>query len=158
MLRIIRKAKAIQAMGLSALLVTLVSFSATKGGEGFEIYLNNKVVLQQYGNQMDVTKTLQLDQRNAKDELTIKYHHCGKVGKNRILTLKDGNNKILKQWNFADAKEVLNPMTCKVKDILDLQKKNASTTISLFYTSSELPKGRVLASITGASTNVATLR
>jgi hypothetical protein len=49
-------------------------------------------------------------------------------------------------------------MTCKVKDILDLQKKNASTTITLFYTSSELPKGRVLASITGASTNVAMLQ
>lgn len=151
----ISKAKGIQALVLVTLFGTLVSFSTTKGGEGFEIYLNNKLVLQQYGSQLNATKSLQLDQRNANDELTIKYHHCGKVGKNRTLVLKDGNNKVLKQWSFADGTDASNPMTCKVKDILSLQKKNASTTINLFYSSSELPKGRVLASIAGVNTNVA---
>jgi len=31
--------------------VTFSSFTDRKGGEGFEIYLNNKLVVQQFGNQ-----------------------------------------------------------------------------------------------------------
>lgn len=38
-------------------------------------------------------------------------------------------------------------MTCKVKDILDSRKGNGS--ISLYYSSRELPGGRLLAVITG---------
>ena len=40
--------------------VALFSFSSTKnnfGGEGFEVYLNDKLVLQQYGKDMDKKKT-----------------------------------------------------------------------------------------------------
>jgi hypothetical protein len=156
MLHIIRKAKTIQALAFVALAALLSSFSP-KGGEGFEIYLNNKLVLQQYGSELKTVKSLQLDQRNLNDELMIKYHHCGKVGKSRTIILKDGKNKILKQWNFADGTETSNAMTCKVKDILDLQKKNGSITINLFYSSSELPGGRILATIAAKSNATASL-
>ena len=78
--------KLIQATVILAISATTFSFSSGAGGEGFEIYLNNKVVLQQFGNDMKVVKTLRLDQTNENDELSVRYHHCGKVGK------KQGNH------------------------------------------------------------------
>jgi hypothetical protein len=157
MLQFIRKVKAAKALALGVLFTTLLSFSTKMGGEGFEIYLNSKLVLQQYGNQMNTVKSLQLDQKSYDAELTIKYHHCGKVGKDRTITIKDGQNKVLKQWHFTNTADATNAMTCKVKDILDLQKKNGSTTINLYYSSSELPKGRLLTSITKETTNTVKL-
>jgi hypothetical protein len=136
---------------------TLFSFTDHKGGEGFEIFLNNKLVLQQFGNQVNNVKSLQLDQFSANDELIIKYYHCGKVGKNRSITIKDGQNKILKEWHFADVETANAAMTCKVKDIPGLKKGNGTVTLNLYYSSSELPKGRQLASIVAESKNLARL-
>jgi hypothetical protein len=157
MLQIIKKAKAVKALALGALFTTFISFSTRMGGEGFEIYLNHKLVLQQYGNQMNNVKSLQLDQSSYNAELTIRYHHCGKVGKDRTITIKDAQNKVLKQWHFTNTTDASNAMTCKVKDILDLQKKNGRTIINLFYSSSELPKGRLLTSITKGNNNTVKL-
>ena len=142
--------------GILALAAMLFSFSNKVGGEGFEIYLNNKVVLQQFGNEMKVVKTLRLDQSNENDELSVRYHHCGKVGKNRVITIKDGNDNVLKQWKFSDASSAAASMTCKVKDILALQ-KGKDKTIKLYYSSTELPQGRQLASIVAGTKAVAKL-
>jgi hypothetical protein len=146
MLPVIKKTKAVQLMAVAALCATLFSFSVPKGGEGFEIYLNNQLVLKQYGNQMNDVKSLQLDQRYSNSQLTVKYWHCGKVGLDRVITLKDGQNKLLKEWRFANSVKVLDPMNCNVKEILSLKKGNVNT-LKLYYSSSELPNGRLLASI-----------
>ena len=74
----------------------LSSFSSTKnnfGGEGFEVYLNDKLVLQQYGKEMDIVKNLQLDQSASNGQLAIRYYHCGKPEKAALLLLK--TNKML---------------------------------------------------------------
>ena len=90
------------------ILVSLLSFSSKfpqgseRGGEGFEISLNDKVLLQKYGNDMNNVKSLQLNQSSPNDKLSIRYHHCGRIGKNRIVTIKDGQNKMLKEWRFTD--------------------------------------------------------
>lgn len=144
----------LKAMAVLALLTTFFSFSANKGGEGFEIYLNSKLVLQQFGNQMNTVKNIQLDQRFSDDQLVIKYHHCGQVGKNRSIVIKDAGNNILKEWKFANTSAASLPssdvaMYCKVKDILSLQKSNPGK-LGLYYSSSELPKGRLLANIVTA--------
>jgi hypothetical protein len=136
---------------------TLLSFTNSKGGEGFEIYLNSKLVLQQYGNQLNNVKSIQLDQSSPNDELTIKYHHCGQVGKNRSITIKDGQNKILKEWHFADVSTGNAAMTCKVKDITGLKKGNGAITLNLYYSSTELPKGKQLVSLVVESKNMAKL-
>ncbi len=133
-------------MTLVAIGATLLSFSSKFGGEGFEISLNGKVVLQRYGGNIDDVKTLQLNQNSPNDQLTIRYHHCGKVGKNRIVSIKDGQNKVVKEWRFADVKETVSPMNCNVKDILSLKKANSSG-LKLYYSSTELPNGRLLTSI-----------
>lgn len=144
---------------LSVLAICAIMFSFTSeraGGEGFEIFLNNKPVLQQFGDEMKVIKTLKLDQSNENDQLTIRYYHCGKIGKNRTITLKNAGDKVLKEWKFTDVKLESASMTCNVKDILTLH-QGKDKTIKLYYASTELPQGRQLASITTASKAVAKL-
>ncbi len=130
---------------LLAVMAALYSFTPL-GGEGFEIYLNNKMVLQQFGKSMEEVKSLKLTAASVNDNLVVKYHHCGKVGKNRVIAIKDADDKILKEWRFADAATPVAAMQCKVKDIVSLHKKGV-TELRLYYTSSELPAGRQLTSI-----------
>lgn len=129
---------------------TLFSFSTLPGGEGFEVYLNNKMIMQRFGNQLNSPQTIQLSDASADDEITIKYHHCGRVGKNRVLTIKDSQDKILKEIRFADVNVPVSGMSCRVKDIISLKKGNNSI-LKLYYTSTELPNGRLLASIVTGS-------
>ena len=132
---------------------TLFSFSTLPGGEGFEVYLNNKIIMQRFGNQLNSPQSIQLSDAAANDEITIKYHHCGRVGKNRVLTVKDSQDKVLKEIRFADVNVPVSGMSCKVKDIISLKKGN-NNILKLYYSSSELPNGRLLASIiTGSKTS-----
>lgn len=131
---------------LATMFVVLPSFSTRPGGEGFEIYLNNKVILQQFGNQLKTVKEITIDPQHADAKLTVKYHHCGQVGKNRRLVIRDEDNRLLKQWNFEDASSPAEGISCSVKEILGLS-KNKPTTLRLYYSSNELPGGRQLAAI-----------
>ncbi len=133
-------------MMLVALGAMLLSFSPKPGGEGFEISLNNKVVIQRYGSDINAVNNLQLNQSASNDQLTIKYHHCGKVGKNRIVTIRDGQNNVLKEFRYADVATPVAAMSLPVKNILSLKKGNNSI-LKLHYSSSELPNGRLLATI-----------
>jgi hypothetical protein len=92
------------------------------GGEGFEVYLNDKLVLQQYGEKMNAVKTLELDQSASNGQLAIRYYHCGKPGKSRVVTIKDEQNVVLKEWRFGDAKDASARVSCNVKDIFALPK------------------------------------
>lgn len=123
-------------------------FSFTKfGGEGYEIYLNNKVMIQKYGNaEMNAIQSLQLSQGDADDQIVVKYHHCGKVAKSRVLTIKDGQNKVLKQFNYADIPSPMAGMALNVKELFSL-KKGSNGTFHLYYSSSELPHERLLTTI-----------
>lgn len=131
---------------------TLLSFSpnfpqgSPSGGEGFEISLNGKVVLQRFGKNMDDVKTLELSQASPNDKLTIKYHHCGKVGKNRTVSIKDAQDNLIKTWRFKDVETAVGGMSCSVQDIISL-KKGSNNVFKLYYSSSELPGGRLLTSV-----------
>lgn len=134
--------------------VALFSFSSPKnnfGGEGFEVYLNNKLVLQQYGKEMDQIKNLQLDQSASNGELAIRYYHCGRPGKSRTVTIKDEQNVVLKEWKFGDAKDASARVSCSVKDILTLPKIKSGKKLSLYYSASEIPNGRLLATLTSVT-------
>ncbi len=136
--------KAMLLVGISA---TLLSFSpiSNPGGEGFEIFLNNKVVIQRFGNDLNTQNSLQLNASSPNDRLIIKYHHCGQVGKNRIITIRDGQNNLLKEFKYADLPTPVAAMSLPVKEILNLNKNNS--TLKMYYSSSELPNGRLLTSI-----------
>jgi len=135
-----------KAMMLVAIAAALLSFSPRFGGEGFEILLNGKVLLQQFDKDLHTVKNLQLGQVSANDKLTIRYHHCGNVGKNRVVTIKDGQDRVLKQWRYKDSESRVAEMQCSTQDIITL-KKAGTDVFKIYYSSSELPNGRMLASI-----------
>jgi len=133
---------------------TLFSFSSKKGGDSFEIWLNGKRVLQQYVHVAKGVQTLQLTQASDNDKLDVYYNHCGQTGKSRLITIKDEKDRPLKVWKFTDATGN-NAMSFKLKDILSLR-KSKTTKLSLFYSSHELPDGRLLAIIdSGNETGIA---
>ena len=127
---------------LIAIGFSLSSFTSGWGGDSFSIRLNDKLLIEQrlYGDK--TVHAISLKEAKPNDELKITFSHCGKAGKNKTLAVKNGNNKVLKQWSFTDHSAT---MTCKVQDITSLEK--GSTSLQLVYTSVELPKGQVLASI-----------
>ena len=144
--------------GLLILLCTvLFSFSfktAEKvfGGEGFEVYLNNKLILQQFGKELNTVKMIRFDQSAMNGELAIKYYHCGQPGKSRVVSIRDEKNVVLKQWKFGDTKDA-SKLCCNMKDILALPKLKEGKNVNLYYSSSELPNGRVLAVLSAVNKN-----
>jgi hypothetical protein len=134
---------------LVAVATMLVSFVPNFGGEGFEISLNGKVLVQQYGKNMDIVKTLSLEGASPNDLLTVRYHHCGKIGKNRVISIKDAQGKLVKEWRFKDVAEPVGEMSCKVQDLISLKKGNEAV-LKLYYASTELPNGRQLAAVSFA--------
>ena len=151
---------------LIALSGTLFSFSVKTaealfpcknnfGGEGFEVYLNNKLILQQFGEKMNAVKTISLDQTESNGQLAIRYFHCGQPGKSRVITIKDEQNVVLKEWKFGDTKDASAKLCCNVKDILSLPKLKAGKKVNLYYTSAQLPNGRLLAMLSTVNKNIA---
>ena len=132
----------------------LFSFSSKKGGDSFEIMLNGKRVLQQFVYASKGVQTIQLAATSDNDKLDIYYNHCGQVGKNRYITIKNEKDQPIKVWKFADAVDKNGAMSFKLKDILSLR-KNKTDKLNLFYNSSELPAGRTLATIAGDETGIA---
>ncbi|MFN8290892.1 MAG: hypothetical protein U0U70_11580 [Chitinophagaceae bacterium] len=140
--------KTILVKTLSLLLIStaLFSFAPAPGGEGFEVLVNGKVVLQRFGNDVNKPHVLRFAAGTENDEVTIKYYHCGQPGKNRVLTIKDGQDNVLRQISFGNEANGKAGMSCKVKDIISLRKGNI-TSLRLYYSSDELPAGKLLVSI-----------
>ena len=146
MLQINSKSIAIKTALLFVFWAALFSFTGKFGGDVFEIYLNNKLISQQFVTRHEAVKTLQLDQSVSDAKVIVNYSHCGQTGKDRYIIIKDAQNRIVKKWHFADAVGDKKDMSCKVKEILELQKSNGNQ-FALYYASKELPGGRLLASI-----------
>ena len=140
--------------GIASLLVATVtilsSFSSPAGGECFEIYQDNKMVLQRCGKDINTVQTISL-KNVSNSELTVKYYHCGQVGKNRVLTLKSSDGKTLKEWKFANTSGKDYAMKCGTKEIFSVNVANQSN-LKLYYTSTELPDGKLLAIINRSET------
>lgn len=133
----------------------LFSFSSPAGGDVVEIYLNDNLLVRQYLYNDKEIKTVSLQNAKAGDQLRVYYGHCGTNGRSRSITLKDGQDKELKKWQFADvsgsAKAMMN---FGVKDILGFQ-KNGNGKFRLYYTSREIPDGKLLAGISTVKDNKA---
>jgi len=127
----------------------LFSFASKWGGDSFEIWLNGKMVLQQFVHVSKGVQTLQLSQTSENEKLDIYYRHCGQTGSNRYITIKDENGRPLKVWKFSDSNAA---MSFRLKEILGL-KKNKDSRLSLFYSSKQLPAGRLLATLNTSKEN-----
>ena len=132
----------VRMMALVSLFAVASSFTTPWGGDRYRVYINNKLVTEQFVLLQKTAPVIQLDQRSQADQVSVYYSHCGKAGSARHLTIKDAQGKDLKTWNFADA-AVDAPMVCKAKDIFGLHAQK----LGLYYSSKELPAGRLLATV-----------
>ncbi len=127
------------------LLLALSSFGLWPGSDSFEVYINNKLVLEQYVYNRKATPPLLLDEAGT-EQIDVFYSHCGITGTSRKITLKDEQNKILKEWRFPDVDaHVKNAMSCNAKDIAAFKKGHQS--LNLFYSAKEIQKEIMLAPI-----------
>ena len=86
MQKFIQKSLFMALVGLTALMQPVIA-----GGDSYRIYLNNKLILQQYVTRSLDLKNLPLSEANANDKLVIYYNHCGATGRSRSIAVKDEN-------------------------------------------------------------------
>ncbi len=156
MLHFIFKTTTVTFSLLLALCASALFSSGIAGGDHYEIYLNKKLLLKQFVGQSSSTRlNLPLDKVNDKDLLSVYYSHCGQTGKGRRIQVKNGENHILKEWKFADAKGADVYMSIWIKDIMTLKKNHPNADLNLYYFASDhLPRGRMLASIAQEGKNI----
>jgi hypothetical protein len=144
--------KTFMLLALSAFLFSFIPF----GTDTFQIYVDKKLVMDQSMYKYTSIKNLQLDPQNPNGLVEVYYNHCGRIGQARHLQVRDGNDRLLKEWVFADGNGPKDLMSCRVKDLLDLQKANGKSQLNLYYSSKELPKGQHLVSIGLSNSNKTT--
>jgi hypothetical protein len=141
----ISKLSGVKLLTCAVLSAVLLSFSGI-GGEGYTIRMGDRLLLEQHVTLKSAVPNFSLYQRDAGKALFIYYSHCGQIGVSRSIAIKDGQNRVLKEWKYADAVSGNAPMVCKVKDILALGGE-AGGSVQLVYSSKEIPSGKVLANV-----------
>jgi hypothetical protein len=141
---------------LAVFCLSLVSFSPRPGGEHYRIYINKKLIMEKFVSNNMTAAYLTLTQGNVNDKIEIMYDHCGQTGTSRHLVIKDENNRIVKDLKFADAKGADIMMSFEAKEILSLQKSDKPSKLKLYYSSKEMPSGKLLTILAkGNAVNVA---
>jgi hypothetical protein len=125
----------------------LFGFKSLPGAHSVQIYLDSKLVIDQYINfkKVDVAK-LTLNPADKVQQLIVKYNECERPATGRTITIKDENNKALKSWSFGGGTGYKDPMACNVKEIFALR-QNGSSALKLFYSSNELSEGQQIATV-----------
>lgn len=123
--------------------LSLLSFSFRYGGDSFELYLNKKLVVQQFLLQDRAIRSVDLSREDLNKQMELRYSHCGAMGKSRTVYVKDAENRIRKTWQFGDGSPM---MAIAVKELAAAGSKNENA-LQLFYSSKELPGGKLLATI-----------
>jgi hypothetical protein len=133
----------------------LCSFSPKLGGDSYTIHLNNKLLVQHHVASKANTPSLSLDARSGNDKLAVYFSECGQIGRDRKLTLKDNQDKVLKEWSYANVTGEHSPMTFTTKDVTTAN-KNKSSVLRLYYSSREASRERLLATISFGATAAST--
>lgn len=154
MVLIKRNFLAVKSLAWIAVCAIMFSFSGEAGMHSFEVYLGNKLIMKEYVSAETPARSFGLDKSFSNEEMKVHYNQCGVTGLSRSLFIKDSQDKVLKEWHFADAAEGASPfMVCKIKDILAFQ-KNGRDKVKLVYSSKEV-SSQVLATIVlGENKNV----
>ena len=130
-----------------ALCSILFSFSTIIGAHNVQVFLDDKMVIDQYVDSRSVVPTLNLDAADKHEQLIIKYNECGRTVTGRNITIKDEKNQALKDWRFeGEATGLKDPMVCSVNDIIALKQKG-NNTLKLYYSSKEFPEGHQVAKL-----------
>lgn len=149
MLHVLFNTALIRTVALLTICAGAFAFTHPVGIDRYEVYLNDKLILKEYAMKEVSLKNLQLEKAGADDKLTVYYIHChGKAaGTGRSITVKDDKGQTLKQWKFANAVGEKAGMVIPVKELKQLEKKNADKQLTMYYASEELPGGQLLAAL-----------
>lgn len=150
-----------QVHALVGVILAAVLFSFTyptgSGAHSVQFYLDSKLIVEQYLSSKTETPKLVLDPTEKYHQLIVKYNECGRTVTGRSLTLKDNNNKVLKDWHFEGTSTGYSEsMSCLVKDIVALKPKGNSM-LKLYYASKDFPEGQQIANVVIGSKSTAGL-
>jgi hypothetical protein len=130
-----------------ALCSILFSFALPMGSHSVQVYLDSKLVIDQYIHSKANVPKLTLDPAEKYSQLIVKYNECGRTVTGRAIILKDDNNKVLKKWTFeGESTGYEESMSCSVKDIIALKPREINT-MKLYYSSHEFPESQQIAHI-----------
>ena len=115
-------------------------FSVKPGGDFYRIFLNDKLVVEQFLTEPKGVPPLLLSASKGNDQLFIHFSHCGVSGKDRTISLTDEKGKTVKVWKFANSKSTV--MQLPVKEIVTASGKMVTGTI--YYSSREKPSSQLL--------------
>lgn len=134
----------------------VLSAFAPMGQHNFQVYLDDQIVADQYASRNMIAPKINIDPAENHTKLVVKYNECGRTVTGRVITLKDNDNKVLKELRFdGTAKGYENPMSCDVKDIVALKPKSGNT-LKLYYSSTDFREGQLVATLVlGPGTNTA---
>src|SRR5436853_541633 len=117
--------KKIRTIVLLALTTSLFAFRSTFGGDSYQIYLNKKLLVKEYVSVGHAIQAFSLDKSTYNQEVDIYYSHCGQVGKERTITIRDDDNKVFKQMHFAEFDGKNAGMSFHVSDFLNWDKRGS---------------------------------
>ncbi|HTF22167.1 MAG TPA: hypothetical protein VK658_29000 [Chryseolinea sp.] len=122
----------------------LASFITLPGGDSFEVYLDNDLLLKEHVYGQRASQPINLD-KNSGTTLTVSFSHCGVTGTSRSLSLRDGEKNLLKEWKFADVDpKIKDPMAMPVKEVVAASAGHHAT---LYYKSNEIENAVMLAPV-----------
>ncbi len=140
----------VKAFMLAVISSMIFAVTANAGVDSYSIYLNKRLLFKQSMDKPLTLQSLQLDKANPNDEIIVYYTQChapNKIGSGRSIAVKDAEGKKIKEWKFEDVKGSDQAMRISVKELLGLQKKNATSSLVLFYNAENLEKEQKLASL-----------
>lgn len=123
----------------------LSAFAMFPGGDRYEVFLDNELIIKEhvYGQRKD--SPLPIDQ-HANATVTVSYSHCGVTGTSRTLSLRDESQRLIREWKFADVSpSIEDPMTIQVKEMVAAA--SGKSNISLYYQSKEVVKAVKIAPV-----------
>jgi hypothetical protein len=141
---------------LAAVCAMLSAFAPMPGAHNFQVYLDDKLVADQYASSKTIAPKIVVDPAENHKQLIVKYNECGRTVTAREITFKETEDKVLKEVKFdGTAKGLDNPMSCGLKDIVALKPKNGNA-VKVYYASADFPEGQhVVTLVIGPGTSTA---
>jgi hypothetical protein len=131
----------LKAVLVVAFCAMLSSFTTMPGAHGFQVYLDDKLVADQYVRPGLIPNITVENQ----SRIVVKYNECNRTVSGRVLTLKDEKGNTLKEWKFEGATSGFkDPMSCSIKEISAFRQKN----VKLYYSSTDFPAGQLVPTLT----------
>jgi hypothetical protein len=128
--------------GLAITIICLLSaFASRPGGYGYTVHLNNKLVGEYYLTSTHLTPTVTVQNADLKSSLAVYFNECGQIGGGRKLSVRSVDQKILKEWSFANSTAKHDAMEVSIQDVGGLL---ASGKVAIYYASERVTKPQLL--------------